>query len=58
MIEVNKLNQSNKFDYIKDLVVLESLGISEDNTYLESDIESSIITHTLVTLSNLNTIYL
>ena len=38
--------------------MLESLGISEDNTYLESDIESSIITHTLVTLSNLNTIYL
>ncbi len=45
MIEVNQLNQINKLDYIKDPMILEFLGISEDNTYLESDIESSIITH-------------
>jgi len=45
MIDVNKPNQVNKLDYIKDPMVLEFLGISEDNTYLESDIERSIITH-------------
>ena len=45
MVDVNRHNQANKLDYIKDPMVLEFLGISEDNTYLESDIESSIITH-------------
>ena len=30
-------------------MVLESLGISEENTYLESDIKSSIITHIQIT---------
>lgn len=45
MIEVNKINQMNKLDYIKDPMILEFLGLSEDNTYLENDLESSILTH-------------
>ena len=45
MIEINKTNQENKLDYIKDPVILEFLGISENNTYLESDIEKAIISH-------------
>lgn len=45
MIELNMNNQINKPDYIKDPMILEFLGINEDNTYLESDIESSILTH-------------
>ena len=45
MIEVNKINQMNKLDYIKDPMILEFLGLSEDNTYLENDLESLILTH-------------
>ena len=45
MIELNKVNQQNKLDYIKDPMVLEFLGLSENNTYLESDVEKAIISH-------------
>ena len=45
MVKVNNNYQINKLDYIKDPMILEFLGINEDNTYLESDIESSILTH-------------
>ncbi|MCQ2797329.1 MAG: PDDEXK nuclease domain-containing protein [Bacilli bacterium] len=45
MIEVNTSNQQNKLDYIKDPMILEFLGLGENNTYLESDIEKAIISH-------------
>lgn len=45
MVELIKTNQINKLDYIKDSVILEFLGLSADNTYLENDLESSILTH-------------
>lgn len=45
MITLNKVNQQNKLDYIKDPMILEFLGLNEDNTYLESDIEKAIIGH-------------
>ena len=45
MIKLNKVNQQNKLDYIKDPMILEFLGLSENNTYLESDVEKAIISH-------------
>lgn len=45
MIELNKINQQNKLDYIKDPMILEFLGLNENNTYLESDVEKAIISH-------------
>ncbi len=45
IIEINIDNQHNKLDFIKDPMVLEFLGLDENNTYLESDIEKAIISH-------------
>ncbi len=45
MIELDTFNQQNKLDYIKDPMILEFLGLGENNTYLESDIEKAIISH-------------
>ncbi len=45
MIEANTFNQQNKLDYIKDPMILEFLGLGENNTYLESDVEKAIISH-------------
>ena len=35
MVELNRINQQSKLDYIKDPMILEFLGLSENNTYLE-----------------------
>lgn len=45
MIEVNAANQQDKLDYIKDPMILEFLGLDENNAYLESNIEKAIISH-------------
>jgi len=45
MLELNSVNQQNKLDFIKDPMILEFLGIDDNNTYLESDVEKAIITH-------------
>lgn len=45
MINLNNVDQQNKLDYIKDPMILEFLGLNENNTYLESNIENAIISH-------------
>ena len=44
-IKINRINQQSKLDYIKDPMILEFLRLSENNTYLESDVEKAIISH-------------
>lgn len=45
MVENNSDNQSNKFELLKSPLIAEFLGFKNENTYLESDLESAILTH-------------
>lgn len=41
----NRNNAFIKMDYVKDPMILEFLGLEEDNSFLESNLEKAIITH-------------
>ena len=43
MIILNKENQLKNIDLIKDPLILEFLGLNEDNKFLESDLETAIL---------------
>ncbi|MGN1394651.1 MAG: YhcG family protein [Succinivibrionaceae bacterium] len=45
MVEKNSDNQKNKFELLKSPLIAEFLGFKNENTYLESDLESAILTH-------------
>ena len=45
MLLKNAENQKNQFELLKSPVVAEFLGFKNESTYLESDLESAILTH-------------
>ena len=45
MLQKNIENQQNKFELLKSPVVAEFLGFKNEDTYLENDLESAILTH-------------
>ncbi|MBO5303139.1 MAG: DUF1016 family protein [Lachnospiraceae bacterium] len=45
MLQKNIENQQNKFELLKNPVVAEFLGFKNEDTYLENDLESAILTH-------------
>ena len=45
MQEKSKENQKNKFEVLKSPIVAEFLGFKNEDSYLENDLESAILTH-------------
>ncbi len=45
MQEKSKENQKNKFEILKSPIVAEFLGFKNEDSYLENDLESAILTH-------------
>ena len=45
MLQNNAENQKNKFELIKSPIVAEFLGFRNEDSYLESDLESAILNH-------------
>lgn len=45
MIQKTNEYQNSKFELLKSPVVAEFLGIKNEDTYLESDLESAILSH-------------
>lgn len=45
MLEKNAENQKSGFDLVKSPIIAEFLGFSNDETFLESDLESAILSH-------------
>lgn len=45
MLEKNEANQKTGFNIIKSPIIAEFLGFKNDETYLESDLESAILSH-------------
>lgn len=45
MQQKNTENQKNKFELLKNPIIAEFLGFKNEDTYLENDLESAILTH-------------
>lgn len=45
MKEINKFNQIDKLEFIKNPMIIEFLGLSSDPSYTESELESSILSN-------------
>lgn len=45
MKEINKINQNDKLEFIKNPMIVEFLGLSSDPSYTESELESSILSN-------------
>lgn len=45
MQQKNAENQKNKFELLKNPIIAEFLGFKNEDTYLENDLESAILTH-------------
>lgn len=45
MLQKNTENQKNKFELLKSPIIAEFLGFKNEDTYLENDLESAILTH-------------
>ena len=46
MLQKTAENQRNKFELLKSPIVAEFLGFKNEDSYIESDLESAILTHT------------
>lgn len=45
MLQKNTENQKNKFELLKSPIIAEFLGFRNEDTYLENDLESAILSH-------------
>ena len=45
MLQKTAENQRNKFELLKSPIVAEFLGFKNEDSYIESDLESAILTH-------------
>lgn len=45
MLQKNTDNQKNKFELLKSPIIAEFLGFRNEDTYLENDLESAILSH-------------
>ncbi len=45
MLQKTRENQKNKFELLKSPIVAEFLGFKNEDSYIESDLESAILTH-------------
>ena len=45
MLQKNQCNQKNQFELLKSPIVAEFLGFKTEDSYLENDLESAILTH-------------
>lgn len=50
MLQKTAENQRNKFELLKSPIVAEFLGFKNEDSYIESDLESAILTHSIFVL--------